>query len=361
MNRIRQLAIPVCVLVASLFGAALVEAKPVSDLYRAQVPVTNQGDAERNRALREGLGKVLVKVTGNSAVLSRPDIAELLSQASSLVTEYGYVELPPPGGDGEPGTAMSVHYSAAAVDRLVRQKQLQIWPADRPELLVWMVVDTPAGGKQFVSSEEQIELLSLLSRAMRERGAPLLVPLLDLGDRARLGEADVWNFNAEKLAEAAERYSSPTWMAVRLYQSSTGKWRGARLLQTEGGNTLESLVADSAPQLIDGLVAEAIDRLASEYAFTPQSTAQQLILNIEGVDTYQAFNEITDYLMSLELVSKLVVDYVDGERLGLSLSVEGDIPLLLDALRRDSRLDEQPVGDFPDAAISAYLFRWNDR
>ncbi|TNF04794.1 MAG: DUF2066 domain-containing protein [Gammaproteobacteria bacterium] len=361
MKQTRQLILSLFLAMLSLTLSGVAGAAQETRLYQAQVPVADQGEAERARAIRSGLGQVLVKVTGNSQVLSNPAISQSLSRAENLITEYGYVSYNQPEVASEPGLALTIQYSQAAVDRLVRSQHLQIWPSDRPELLVWMVVDTLEQGRQFVSVDEQPVLLSILSNAMKVRAAPLMVPLLDLADRSQLTEEDVWNFSAGQLADVARRYNSDTWMAVRLYQGSNGQWRGARLLKTPDGEDLSSVVADTAQLLISQLVDEAVDRIATQYAFIPQSNAQQLTLNIEQVTNFQSFSDVTAYLESLELVRKVIVDYVEGDRLGLRLDVEGDISLLLDTLRRDSRLSEQPTTDFPGAGPSAYLFRWSGR
>ena len=46
------------------------QAETVTDLYHTVVPVSGQSGSERLRAMRVGLGKVLVKVTGDSQVLA---------------------------------------------------------------------------------------------------------------------------------------------------------------------------------------------------------------------------------------------------------------------------------------------------
>lgn len=333
-------------------------AASVTNLYQAQVPVADQSVAERSRALRIGLGKVLVKVTGNSAVLADPEILQAMAGAEGYVTEYGYVGYTEPGASESKGLALNIHFAETSVDRLMRREQLQVWPSDRPELLVWMVIDGSSGGRQFVSSDDQPELLALLGHAMKERAAPLLMPLLDLTDRTTLTEEDAWNFNLERLAEASARYNSHAWMAVRLYQSSTGQWRGARLLKLEGSDNLRSLVADSPARLVEQLVSETVDTLASRYAFVPQSTDQELLLNIDHVENYQSFSDVTGYLESLELVSSVTVDYVDEDRLGLRLSMEGEASLLLDTLRRDGRMTEKVSSVVDGTPPNAYLFSW---
>lgn len=361
MKQTRQLILSFFLVALNLMFSSMASAVQMTELYQAQVPVADQGEAERARAIRSGLGQVLVKVTGNSQVLSNPEIVQSLSRAESMITEYGYVSYNPANSQDQPGLALNIHYAQAAVDRLARTQKLQIWPSDRPELLVWMVVDTLEQGRQFISVDEQPELLSLLGSAMKVRAAPLMVPLLDLADRSQLTEEDVWNFSAGQLADVAQRYKTDNWMAVRLYQSSNGQWRGARLLKTPDGEDLSSGVADSAAQLINQLVDEAVDRIAGRYAFIPQTNAQQLTLNVDQVTNFQSFSDVTGYLESLELVSKLIVDSVEGDRLGLRLDVEGDFSLLLDTLRRDSRLVEQTTADFPGAGPNEYLFRWHGR
>ncbi|WP_461522078.1 DUF2066 domain-containing protein [Porticoccus sp.] len=336
----------------------VVNAASVTNLYEALVPVADQSVAERSRALRVGLGTVLVKVTGNSAVLADPEILQAMAGAKDFVTEYGYVSYSEPGESDANGLALNIHFAETSVDRLMRRKQLQVWPADRPELLVWMVIDSSEGGRQFVSADDQPALMAQLNHAMKQRAAPLLMPLLDLTDRMTLTEEDAWNFNLEKLTEASARYNSHAWMAVRLYQSATGQWRGARLLKLEGSDNLRSLVADSPALLVKQLVGETVDSLASRYAFVPQTSDQELVLNVDHVETYQSFSDVTGYLESLELVRSVIVDYVDGDRLGLRLSMEGEISLLLDTLRRDGRMTEKVASDSSGAAPNGYLFSW---
>jgi uncharacterized protein len=320
-----------------------VSAEPVTDLYETVVPVSDQGAGERLRAMRIGLGKVLVKVTGDSQVLSNINTIETFSNAERYVTEYGYIRYQDPvtkPSSSEPGTGMSLSFDEASINRLLRQNQLQIWPSDRPGLLVWLVIDDPVSGKNFVSSETMPVAVDTLGTLMGDRGAPLISPLLDLQDRQALSPESAWNFNQVALAAATERYNTESWMALRFYQSSTGQWRGARLLNLNGDDNLRSIVANSLPELMSKVVPEVVDSLASRYAYIPKSINEELLVQIENINDYKTFNQATTYLASLEVVHRLTVDYVDADRVGLRLFVEGEVPLLLDTLRRDQRMTE---------------------
>lgn len=344
-NRFIAINALICLFVTGLFSLS-VSAEPVTDLYKTVVSVSDQGSGERLRAMRVGLGKVLVKVTGNSQVLSKINTTEMFSNAERYVTEYGYVHYQDPQvkpSSSEPGTGMSLSFDEASINRLLRQNQLQIWPSDRPGLLVWLIVDDTVKGKNFVSSEMIPGAVDALGALMSERGAPLISPLLDLQDRQTLSPESAWSFNQVALAAATERYNTDSWMALRFYQSSTGQWRGARLLNLNGDDDLRSLVANSLPELMSKVVPEVVDSLASRYAYVPNSTNEELLVQVENINDYKTFNQATTYLASLEVVHRLTVDYVDADRVGLRLFVEGEASLLLDTLRRDQRMTK--MGD----------------
>lgn len=320
------------------FLPLLAQAETVNDLYHTVVPVADQSKAEQLRAMRIGLGKVLVKVTGDSQAMT--NVA--FSNPDRYVTEFGYVSYRDPQTPeaAASGTGMSLSYAASAIDRLLRKYQLQVWPSDRPGLLVWMVVDG-AGGKSFVTQENMPAAVSSLKLLMEDRGAPLILPLLDLQDIRNVSENDVWNLNLSKLASAAERYKTNAWLAIRFYQSSSGQWRAARLLNLNGEYDLQNVVANTLPTLINKIIPEAVDNLASHYAYVPNTDTEEVMLHLENINDYQNFNQAIGYLESLEVVRRLTVSEVDDHRLMLRLFVEGEVNLLLDTLRRDKRMTEK--------------------
>ncbi|PHS74455.1 MAG: hypothetical protein COB19_06425 [Porticoccus sp.] len=350
-------------LVAPLFAGLFtlpIAAAPLIDLYEALVPVADQSDAARERALKVGLEKVLIKVTGDSQVLLNTQLDGATAEARRYVTAYSYRSyrdpLAAPTEDvaaTREGMAINIRYSEAAIDQLLRHYQLQIWPAERPLLLAWIVVDDPAAGKQFVTGEQLPNADAALSQLMSDRGVPLLRPMFDLSDSQMLSEEQAWAFDQARLTAVADRYDVDSWLILRAYRSATGQWRGAWLLNVEGEDSLHSLTADSLPKLIAGMVTAAADKLASRYAYVPQDVARELVIQLDNINDYRAYREVTGFIESLEPVRTLAVDYVDADRVGLRVSVEGEAALLLGMLRRDGRITER-LSDRPEH----YRFSW---
>ena len=67
------------------------EALQVSGLYSQQIPVTNDGEAERNRAFKEALAAVVVKVSGDPRWLENPAIERAIAQAQNYVEATSYI------------------------------------------------------------------------------------------------------------------------------------------------------------------------------------------------------------------------------------------------------------------------------
>ena len=95
------------------------------------------------------------------------------------------------------------------------------------------------------------------------------------------------------------------------------------------------------------VVPAAADKLASRYAYVPQDVARELVIQLDNINDYRAYREVTGFIESLEPVRTLAVDYVDADRVGLRVSVEGEAALLLGMLRRDSRITER-LSDRPE-------------
>ena len=315
------------------------QAETVSNLYQTVVPVADQSRAEQLRAMRIGLGKVLVKVTGDSQSLTNVRF----SNPERYVTEFGYVSHGDPQATGSSSTGLGIklNYAPSSINKLLRENQLQVWPSDRPGLLVWMVIDNSVSGRRFITSENMPKTVKALDVLMGDRGAPLILPLHDLQDTRNISENDVWNLNQAKLNAAAARYNTNAWMALRVYKSSTGQWRAARLLNLNGDDNLEELVANNLIGLMNKVVPGAVDKLASHYAYVPDTNAEEVLLQLENIHDYQNFYKATRYLESLEVVRHLTVSEVDKDHLLLRLFMEGDINLLLDTLRRDKRMTEK--------------------
>lgn len=340
-----------------LWAASAAQGAAVQNLYSATVPIAGQSEVERRKAVRQGLADVLVKMSGSRAVLNNMGVRAALSQAETYMLEFGYATQV--SADGSPSNALTARYAAPLVDQLLREQQLPIWPANRPEWVVWVVVDR-ADGLQFVATDGDANLYAQLEQAFTRRGMTYQVPLLDLQDQLTLNTEQAWNFEAAALHAAARRYGAEYGFIVRYSRTSSG-WEGGWLLAGAGTGEKGTVSAERLGELVVAALDTAVDRFAPRFAYAGGGSQTHTSLILENIDSYQHYAEALALLKALEMVSNVQVTQVEGDLLHLSVNVEGDAQILLAALQRDSALTLlTPSGatSAPYPLPESYRFRW---
>ncbi len=102
--------------------------------------------------------------------------------------------------ENEPARLLKVTFDRNAVERLLREKRLPVWDANRPGALVWIGVDQ-ASHRRLGMPDDDTALYSVLTDSSGGRGVPLIFPLMDLEDQTLLQVADIWgDFEANIVA-----------------------------------------------------------------------------------------------------------------------------------------------------------------
>ncbi len=333
MKRLIQLAAFIC----SIFTVVPTMADTVATLYTVTVPVESYSAAERARATREGLAQLIVRLTGDSKSVHQPWVADVLENAQSYVLQFGYTSLPATAQDTE-SPAVNISFSEPDVNRLMRRTQLPLWPANRPRVLVWLVTDTPLEGRHFLSRDTFGTAYQTLERDFARRAVPLQLSLFDLQDQVSLSPDDAWNFNSAAILQSGQRYDADLILVLRFFETSAGNWRGAWLLEGGGPASLETIRANGLDELLTSTVDMVIDRIAPRYTYVPREDSETVNLIIEGIGSYSAYSEVTKVFADLEIVRQVRVAGASGNRLFLSLAIEGDAGVLQQAIQQDPRL-----------------------
>ncbi len=324
-------------------------AAQTADVYAATVPVADQSERARDSAAREGMLEVLVRLTGSRTLDEDPRLRSLLRDVQSYMVEYSYVTLPAVEAGEPAGLGVRIQYDRAGIDRFLRTSRLPIWPLTRPALLVWVVQDDGFGETHMFNDQA---VSAVLASAFARRGLPFVLPLLDLEDRFSLTPVQVRDFDSEALAAASRRYPVQGWLAVRVYETGEGLWRAAWLMDLSGRSQLRQVQAPTLEALLAEVADQAVDTVASLQTYVAGDDAGGLELEILGVATYRDYSRLTAMLDAQPMVSRMRVVSVDGDRLRLSLAIEGGREQLLDSLYRERNLEPMAAPPGARPAIS---------
>jgi hypothetical protein len=290
-------------------------------LYQAAVPLKGLGEAERAAGFGEALKVAAVRASGRREAGSAPVVAAAAADPTSYVQQYSTTA----------DRMLKVGFDAAAIERLLQQAGLPLWPAERPVTRVLLFVPTVAGGARAVLAAERPAERIEIERAAQLRGVPLEWP----------------RETVDPASARAQVAAAGAGFAV-LAGSAQAGWTFGHAGQV--GSTQGSPTA--------GLHLAA-DSLAARYA--PASTRGRNVVEVrigglQGVGDYAA---LTRYLDGLSLVRSVEVAGLSGDSARLALAVRGDLELLRRIFALDGRLVPAAQDD-PTGAATAD-FTWQPR
>jgi hypothetical protein len=321
-----------CVLPAITAGASGPE------LYEAEVRVSGQQPGERAAAMKSALSEVLVRITGRREQAHR----ELLQDPARYVQQYRYYTVP---DSQPPQLRLQVRFNGGALQQALRQQGVAYWgDSERPDTLVWLAIEE-RGMRSIVAADDDSVARRQLQLAARQRGVPLLFPLLDLEDQAQVRFGDIWGGFFDRVLAASERYRPQAVLIGRLNRNPYGEWVARWSLQAAGNTTSWS---DSDPRL-ETLLPAGIDNMADTLAMRLAVTdtgapGDAVAIRVEDINTLAAYARVNDYLASLSAIRKFQVEQVSGSAVQYALQLNGSLQGLTRTISIGTVLESSPSG-----------------
>ena len=294
----------------------------VRGLYEAQVPVPSKRAADREAALGVALRQVVTKVSGRREAGSNPIVAQALRAPGRFLQQYEY-RAAASDEAAAPGLRLWTRFDADVVEGLVRDAGLPVWGRTRPAVLVWAAVERD-GERQLLGSEDWTGMLGSLRQSAGQRGIPLLIPLLDLEDRAALGIADLWAGFTDDVRAASARYETEAILVVRAEQVLSTLWEARWSLLLPDAEQHWNTQSDVAELLLEDGMHIAADVLASRYAnLADLGATGRVALVVTAIRTVEDYARALAYLGSLDEVEGVEVVQVDPGQIRFDVDVRG--------------------------------------
>lgn len=327
-------------LLALLFivGSLAATAGQEVQVYRVEALVTSQAAAERNTAARTSLAEVIVRVSGNRAALQHPNVRQALTRAQTYVYEYSYASTDQQlevEGRLVPATRVVFRFAPQAIEQLLRDSGLSLWPASRPTLLVWSALRDQEGSIHRIPEED---VLQALYQQAGLRGVPLLLPAHDFEDHLALPTDDLWSGDADLLKTASERYR-PDAILIGRYTQFDETWSANWELVHGSQHQVFETHGAHASELFVQAVDVSADYFASLYSVASgTSEPGTVVMRIENVRDFANYKHVERYLQELAVVSRVELLVTENHYLLVRLHLAGDLPLLLTTLELGKKL-----------------------
>lgn len=335
----------------------------VDDLFEVEILVPDESTAIRRVALSDGLAEVLVRVSGDRDILQklRPP------SASAYVKQFRYAAIEVAEGEAETaksaGDAVGqatnryhlwVQYNGTRIMDLMREQAIPIWGEYRSQTVIWFAVND--GTKRYILKDSDSSLLKdKAGAAFKRRGIPVVWPKNDSQDQRGLHFADIWAGFAEPLQKSSTRYSNGP--VVSATMSWNGRaWVGDWSVFMDRESRRWSLRETDYDALISkgvDLVADVIGKKFAVLEVQDASKLQQILVEIDSVNTVEGFRQVQNYLISLPGVQSVRLSQVEAERVAFWLSLRSKVDDFLNLVKAGTEM-------VPDVSAGAGAGLTND-
>lgn len=312
----------------------------VSGLYSARVPVAGSSPGQLAEGYSEGLGQVLVRVSGTRDVLALEGAQALLDDAESLLLSYQLVR------DESGQSVLDMSFGAVGVNRALASIGAPVWGANRPLTLAWIAAQD-RGSRTLVTDHspntasaqaEEGTWQAALAAAAGKRGLPLALPPAGFGsDRELL--SDIWGQFIGRVKSASGDLDHDVLALVRISRSGD-QWRAGWVfdgMAMDAGE--ESVTAPTREALAEAMINRWAEVYASRYAVAAAEVGDspQVDIVVRGVTSLEDYARVNQVLAGLTPVVSVGAHRVRDEQLTLRVAFSGELDQLKEYIALDSR------------------------
>ncbi|WP_087019451.1 DUF2066 domain-containing protein [Thaumasiovibrio subtropicus] len=304
------------------FAACSVNAATVANLYHVQVPLADSDRGSEQAAREAAFEQVLIKLTGDEAILDNEALKKAQSSSSQYVRQLSYGQL-----DG--ARSLNVVFEPAQMQALLTQAQASFWPQERPLMLVWMV-EEDNGRRQVVWDQSTNPAIGKIKRAADSRGVPMLMPVGDFDDQTAVTVPDIWGGFAQPVGVASERYAAESVLMVKS-RTRTGE----KALEWSLYPVNAKVMQGPRPEVVRGQAFgdDAYDRMmadiaafyANRYAVPLGVKGEEgLQITVTNIDRFEELVAIERALTALPSVASASMVQFTGNQANFAINLLGD-------------------------------------
>lgn len=302
-----------------------------------QVAVTDRTPAALQAVLPKAYEQVLIKLSGNPAVLSLPALQHSAAEITPMVQAYQYWYTRGPHSS----LSVSLVFNQKQLIDLLAKAHQSVFMTDRPKTLVFVT----AGSSDVVDA---------LKQRARQYGLPVYFPVMDLVDQQNVDVTTQVPSTAVERAFFIKKYHPGALMVLSFTPRADGvhsQWQLFEDTQQTDWQINDRTVSKTVQHGLGQLLAHYAQASATMVSDCLQG---QITLYIDGVKTLRDYQSLYHTLAALTAVRHIHVLSVDADHIACDVVVLGGREEFSALLQKVPQLkaSERKYSDQPD--VMAY-------
>lgn len=176
-------------------------ARNIEHVNVGRIAVDNQSLQSQQKAGKEALAQVFIKLSGNQNVLQEPEVAKAVDNYEQFLISSSFLKQ-------SQTLVFEATFNQAKIESLLLASGLSVWASLRPSAVLWLALDDIDKQKVMVSQLSAANLAEKITLKSFARGVDIVMPLGDLEDSMNLSVYDIWNQHVSKLQQQSNRYAT---------------------------------------------------------------------------------------------------------------------------------------------------------
>ncbi|MDX2322324.1 MAG: DUF2066 domain-containing protein [Moritella sp.] len=322
----------------------------VEQLYSASImAVGNQSNRDLQKV---AFAQVLVKVSGNANIAADPVIRKALINAREYLVKQAEERI-----DGE--RYLQASFNDKKINRLLRSSEFGVWGQNRPQQIVWLVVDEDFNRSVRGETDgDYAKFIDAIKTQANQRAIPVLFPVMDLDDQLQVSSSDLWGQFTDPVELASTRYAADNYIIAKIIkQNDDYKLTWSMYGRSNSNQPFEIwLNGEGQGQLAKigtALTNSLANHLAERYSVKASGNNEVVFLNVDAVNGITDYAKLIEMFSELSAVAQVELEAVAGSRMQLKLVLLGTQQDLLTELSLDQRIKSSKN------AFDDMNFQWN--
>lgn len=176
-------------------------AQNIDHVNVGRIAVDNQSLGSQQKAGKQALAQVFIKLSGNQNVLNQPEISKAVDNYEQFLIASSFLQQ-------SPTLVFEATFNQAKVESLLLASGLSVWTSLRPSSVLWLAIDNVDKQKVMLSQFSDLSLYQKINLKSFARGVDIVIPLGDLEESMSLSVYDIWNQHVSKLQQQSSRYAT---------------------------------------------------------------------------------------------------------------------------------------------------------
>ena len=293
---------------------ALLEEPILEDsIFSFKYDITSTERLAINEAMSESFKGLLLRLTGNSLILTKKGVKQGIIDAENYVDEYALIT-----SDTTSQTQVIFSFNEALVKELIERNNLPLWIGQGTQVLFYLPCSNDISLDQGANELFHDLCLDIETELIKQSDLRSIIMIKPASDFLDISSVNI--FDSEQLSFSLDkigaRYGLEHWLACFI-KNEFGERLDQPFCQSNANNNIKTPYKEAITLLVDNISRDS-------QLFISSDSKQDIPVTIKNVLNYTSYQDLEKLLSSLLVIDSFNLEGLNGSDVSFIISINSD-------------------------------------